>query len=213
LKEGSAMSRDACLHGLLVVVAVLGLGIPAVAQEGQMSAEEKAMMEKWTQYAMPGDPHKRLAESAGQWEWTSTWRMDPAAPLEKSSGTTHSEMILGGRYLSDHLQGMMMGQPFEGHALTGYDNYLKEYFSAWVDNMGTGVLITRGKYDPQSKALVLTGTYDDFMDGKKKTVRTVSTHLDENTARFEMYMPGPDGKEFKTLEVISKRKGSMKAAD
>ncbi len=173
-----------------------------------MSADEQAMMAKWAEYSTPADAHGRLAELAGDWEWTMNWWMQPGAPPEQSSGTSKSEMILGGRYLNDHFRGTAMGQPFEGDGLTGYDNHLKEYFSTWVDNMSTGVFVTRGKYDPQAKSLVMTGTMDDFMDGKKKTMRTVLTHVDENTMRFEMYAPGPDGKEFKTMEMVSKRQGA-----
>lgn len=202
------MNRKARICGLVVLGVVLGLAKPALAQEKEMSADEQAMMAKWAEFSTPGEAHGRLAELAGDWDWTMTWWMQSGAQPERSSGTSKSEMILGGRYVSDRITGTAMGQPFEGRGLTGYDNHLKEYFSTWVDNMGTGVFVSRGKYDPQSKSLVMTGTMDDFMDGKKKTMRSVLTHVDENTTRFEMYAPGPDGKEFKTMELVSKRQGA-----
>jgi hypothetical protein len=190
---------------------VLGWALPAAAQESSPSAEEKAMMEKWALYSTPGEAHKHLSGLTGEWEYTMTWWMKPKAPPETSGGTGTAEMILGGRYLSDRYQGTAMGQPFEGHGLTGYDNFRKEYVSVWVDNMGTGVMVTRGKYDPQTKTLRMSGTFDDFMDGKSKTMRTVTTYVDKDTNRFEMYMPGPDGKEFKTMELVAKRRGVAKS--
>ncbi|MFN2432809.1 MAG: DUF1579 domain-containing protein [Gemmatimonadota bacterium] len=202
------MGKRIRLWGLIGLGLVSTASTPGLGQDRDTSPHEQAMMQKWAAYATPGAAHADLAEFAGDREWTSTWWMHPGAPPETSSGTSTAEMILGGRYLSETMEGTAMGQPFQGRALTGYDNQLQEYFSVWVDNMGTGVLITRGKYDPASKALVMTGTFDDFMDGKKKPVRTVMSRVDENTTRFEMFMPGPEGKEFKTMEVVSRREGT-----
>lgn len=199
------MNRKARVCGMVVLGVLVGMAKPALAQEKEMSADEQAMMAKWAQYSTPSEAHGNLAEAAGDWEYTMTWWMQPGAAPERSSGTSKSEMILGGRYLEDKVRGTAMGQPFEGRGTTGYDNYSKEYISTWVDNMGTGVFVSRGKYDPAAKSLVMTGTMDDFMDGKKKTMRSVLTHVDQNTTRFEMYAPGPDGKEFKTMEMVSKR--------
>ena len=41
---------------------------------------------------------------------------------EKSSGTMHNEMILGDRFLKQEYEGTMMGMPFHGGGLVGYDN-------------------------------------------------------------------------------------------
>ena len=201
------MTRQLTCFGWLVLCALAVLSHPMRAQE-TASPEQQAMMEKWASYATPGEAHARLAEAAGDWEWTSTFWMDPTTPPQTSSGTSRGEMMLGGRYLAEQVRGDMWGQTFEGRSLTGYDNHTKEYTSVWIDNMGTGVMVTRGKIDPATGDLVMTGTVDDFMDGKKKAVRTVTKHVDKDTTRFEMYMEGADGKEFKTMELVSKRKAA-----
>jgi hypothetical protein len=37
-----------------------------------------------------------------------------------------NEMIMGGRYLMGSYKGEMMGMPFEGYSMTGYDNAAKK---------------------------------------------------------------------------------------
>jgi hypothetical protein len=44
------------------------------------------------------------------------------------------------------------------------------------------------------------------MSGQEKTSRSVMRHVDENHFILEMFGPGPDGKEFKTMELHAFRK-------
>jgi hypothetical protein len=34
--------------------------------------------------------------------------------------------------------------PFEGISTLGYDNAKKTFFSTWIDNMGTGMMVMEG---------------------------------------------------------------------
>jgi hypothetical protein len=68
-------------------------------------------------------------------------------------------------------------------------------------------MASTGTYDPAQDALVTTGTFDDIMTGEKdKTMRGTSKFLDDNTLHIEMFVPGPDGQEFKTGEIHAVRK-------
>jgi hypothetical protein len=183
---------------------------PAAAQEAEAAAghdDEQAMMEKWAQFATPGEAHQRLARLEGNWDYTMKWWMAPDAEPEESTGTLSASMTMDGRFLVENWEGTAMGQPFKGQGITGYDNFNQEYVSTWIDNMGTGIMVSTGQYDPAQDALVTTGTFDDIMTGEKdKTMRGVQKILDDNTVHFEMYMPGPDGQEFKAMEVHATRK-------
>ena len=84
----------------------------------------KAMMEAGT----PGEPHKMLAKSNGTWSADVThWMGDGAAP-QKATGTSVNTMIYGGRYQQSKFSGKMMGMPFEGTAIMGYDNQKRNIF-------------------------------------------------------------------------------------
>src|SRR6266513_1241369 len=87
----------------------------------------------------------------------------PGAEPMKSSGKQKSVMIMGGRYLHADYTGEMMGKTFHGASLTGYDNAKKKHFSAWIDDMGTGIMLAEGTASPDGKVVTLSGEYYDPM--------------------------------------------------
>jgi len=162
-------------------------------------------MQKWMEYMTPGEPHKKMASLSGDWTFTNKMWMDPAAPPTESQGTAKFEMILGGRYFKNSYQGEIMGMPFEGIGLEGYDNAKKVYFTIWMDNMGTGTMYLEGKYDESLKAIVYTGKVFDPMIGKESEVKEIFKVIDENTCEMSMYNV-VEGKDVKTMEMTMKRK-------
>ncbi len=175
---------------------------------GAMQGDDsmKAMMEAGSKAARPGEQHKHLAMMAGKWSVTGKAWMGPGAPMEVHS-TSEATMIMGGRYLQQVHKGSFMGQPFEGRSIDGYDNTTHEYFSTWIDNMGTGVEIFRGSCDEPCKTLTETAEMIDPATGKKGTSKEVITILDKDNYRTEMYMVGggPGGQDLKVMELNSKR--------
>ncbi|RYG32008.1 MAG: DUF1579 domain-containing protein, partial [Chitinophagaceae bacterium] len=101
----------------------------------------------------------------------------------------------------------MMGMPFEGHSTLGYDNAKKTFVNTWIDNAGTGIMYLEGPYDAATKTITLTGKCVDPVagTGKEMNVRQVIKEIDPKHHVMEMYGPGPDGKEFKMMEVHSHR--------
>jgi hypothetical protein len=184
----------------------------------KMASEEKkekewipidsAMMEKaWKESMALGEPHKMLAKSSGTWTGDVTMWMANGAPPMKSTSTTVNTMIFGGLYQQSKHTGNMMGAPFEGISTMGYDNTKKEYFSTWIDNMGTGILVSTGSWDDATKSLNLSGTMKNPANGLDCTMREVFKIVDDNNQILEMYGPDPQtGKEFKTMEIKYTRK-------
>ena len=194
----------------LTAAALCLLALPVLAQDKpkepmapEMSAAEMEAMQK----AMtPGEPHKHLARMVGDWTYSSKMWMDPSQPATESSGTMHGETILGGRFVQATWTGNFMGMSFEGRGTEGYDNVAKQYVSTWVDNMGTGILYSTGTCDEKGMKCSNKGDMMDPMTGKKSYMRSEVTWMDANTFKNEMYGPGPDGKEFKWMEMTVKRK-------
>lgn len=190
-----------------VVLSLLALS-PGFAQEKPAAppagaAEMEAMMKTMS----PGENHKHLAWYAGDWTFTNKMWMDPSQPPLESTGTMTGEMVLGGRYALTHWKGSMMGMPFEGRGTEAYDNLKKQYVSSWVDNMGTGILYMTGTCEDGGKKCSMKGDMIDPMTGKPSYMRTVTTWTDQNNFKWEMFAPGPDGKEIKGMEMTLKRKG------
>ncbi|HBL29200.1 MAG TPA: hypothetical protein DD490_20405 [Acidobacteria bacterium] len=175
---------------------------PADGGMGMSPEQEKAMMERMS----PGEMHKHLARLAGDWTFTNAMWMAPGTPPMESSGTMHAEVILGGRYVQSVWKGNFMGMPFEGHGTDGYDNVTKQYVNTWVDNMGTGIMYATGTCEDGGKKCTTTGAMSDAMSNTVVTSKSVLTWVDDNTFKNEMYAKDPSGNEFKTMEIVAKRK-------
>ncbi len=169
------------------------------------SAAEKEMMEKYTKAATPGPEHQQMAKMAGKWKLQVVAWMAPGAPPMKSDGTAEFRTILGGRYLEQEVHGSMGDQPFEGRGLEGFDNITKTRFGTWVDSMGTGPMVMKGKCAAGAKTCTMKGKVSDAIAGKEITVSQTMTIKDDNSFTLEMQGPGPDGKQFKSLEILYTR--------
>jgi hypothetical protein len=170
-----------------------------------MSAEEKAAMEAMAKAGTPGPEHKKLDGMIGTWDTKVTMWMAPGAPPATSGGISTNRWIFGGRYMEQKFSGTFMGMPFSGLGYTGYDNVKKQYFGTWMDNMGTGIMISSGGM-ASANTWKFKGTAADPVTGKDMTVDETVTLIDKNHHTMEMYGPGPDGKNFKMMEIKYSRK-------
>jgi len=194
---------------VLVLIAAVAAAAVALADEKKAAAppmDEKAMMELWQKMATPGEGHKKLDPFVGSWTAKNTLWMEPGKPPEVTDGTAEQKWVLGGRYLEQRYEGKMMGQPFSGTGYTGYDNYTKKYESTWMDTTGTAILFLRGTFDKAGKVLTATGQMNDFVIGKTITLRDKTTLVSHDEILFELFGPGPDGKEQKMMEIRYTRK-------
>jgi len=197
------------IFSVAILVACAALARWSKAEEGKpgapSEADQKAMMDAWMKYATPGEMHKKMAAMEGSWTVkVSQWMAPGTAPAE-STGSAEFKMILGGRYLSQSFTGTMMGQPFNGFGVSGYDNAKKVSQSVWMDTVGTGILVMTGTWS-EDGTLTETGTMDDFMTGKPMTFKGVTHMTDNDHMHFEMWNSAPDGKMFKSLDIAYARK-------
>lgn len=182
---------------------------PATTATAEKKAEpytmpdSATMMKNWAAYMTPGDMHKMMASWNGNWKGEVTMWQQPGAPPQTSTSKTVNKMIMGGRYQQATHSGNMMGMPFEGQSTLAYDNNSKQFVSTWIDNAGTGIMVLKGAWDAGSKSMTLTGKMIDPVSGtnRETDIREVFKVVDDNTQMMEMYCPGMDGKEFKTMEI------------
>jgi len=193
-------------------------GAPAFAQDAAKKdeksasnqANDPAIMAAMMELAKPGENHKLLEATVGQWTYKVKYWVSPDTnmpPLE-SSGTTVTKSTMGGRYfISEHTGKMQMPGPdgamtdmaFNGMALEGYDNGKKKYVSSWIDNMGTGIVQSEGTYDAAAKKLTYEGEYEP-MPGMKTTMRQTITYADDNHHTME-YFEKRGGSFVKVMEI------------
>lgn len=173
----------------------------------EAAPDSATMMANWMAYMQPTAPHEMMKSWDGTWDEEVTMWHVPGAPPEVSKATCENKMMYGGRYQESTTKGTMMGQPFEGMSVTAYDNAKKIFINTWVDNMGTGMMVLEGPWDEATKTMTLTGNVVDPSSGtgKEMKVRQLYKVIDDNNHLMEMYCPGPDGKEYKMMEVKFKR--------
>lgn len=195
-------------------------GKPATGAQ-EMPPEQKAMMEAWEKAAALTENHKRLEYMSGEWNYVCKHWMDTAGEPSVSTGVAVARPLFDGRYYqSEHSGKFTMPGPdgqeqacdFRGISLTGFDNLRGKYVGTWIDNMGTGILMVEGTYDPATKAFVYAGEMDDCMNpGTRIKIREVIRVLDKDKHVFEWFETR-DGKEIRTMEITYTRKAPGQAS-
>ena len=161
---------------LLVVMAAVALvALPALgaAQAPEMTAEQKAEMEMYTKAGTPGAPHKAMAATVGTNEAKVKSWQDPGKPPMEETGTATRTMALDGRVLVEDFKGFMMGMPFTGHGMRGYDNVTGKYWSTWMDSMSTGVMVSEGTCEEKG-GCSFKGSWNDPIKKGPVTARMTS---------------------------------------
>lgn len=179
---------------LLTLVSGLGIGF---------TAQDKSQDKKPAAPAMPGMPqagpeHKMLMSGCGDWD----------AVIRMGGGETKGSMkthALGDFFTIDEFEGSMMGMPFKGHGVNGYDPAKKQYFSVWCDSMTPQASHFVGTYDEKTKTMTMTGEVMGE-DGKPAKAKNVMHWTDNDHMTFTMNGPGPDGKDAEMLKIEYVRK-------
>jgi hypothetical protein len=175
-------------HRTFVLAALLSGAAAARAQEGPPMPK-------------PGPEHELLKKDVGTWD--ATVEMGPGAP--PTPGTETNTLGPGGLWLISDFKSSMMGTPFQGHGVSGWDPAKKKYVGTWVDSMTTSVAVIESTYDPAARTM--TAWLDaPGPDGKPTRTKAVTQYKDDDTRVFTMYMPGPDGKEAPGMRITYKRR-------
>ena len=173
------------------------------------------MMAQMMELAKLNENHKLLADLAGTWSYTVKMWMnpDPNAKPDESKGTAVRKSMMDGRYFVVDVTGKMempgadgkkKEMTFKGMGIDGYDNVKKKFVGTWMDNMGTGVMMSEGDYDPATKTFTYASEYE-AIPGMKTKIREVVKVVDKNHHTFEWY-ENRGGQEVRTMEINYTRK-------
>ena len=163
--------------------------------------ETEMDMQACMQAAVPGEGHERLNQFEGTWRAVVKLWMAPGAEPMENAGTMTNSWQLDKRFLKQAYK-QDDGQ-FEGTGYWGFNNHTGEYEGLWIDTMSTGMMNETGSCDAAGKVWTMTGEAD--VPGGKKAKKSVITVADENHHTMEMYFGGPDGGEFKVMEIQNTR--------
>ncbi len=189
------------MRKITFVLAILATSTLLPMKSSAQSPEE---MQKWMDYMTPSEVHKMMAEWDGIWQEDIKMWMAPGTPEQTMKATVECKMIMGGRYQEQRHSGNMMGMPFEGYSLTGWDNARKIFTNTWMDNMSTGMVYMEGTWDAATKSMTLKGKMTDPMSGKQVDVRQVLYITSKDTQKMVQYST-LEGREFKSMEIVLTR--------
>ncbi len=153
----------------------------------------------WTQ---KGPQHEGMQKSVGTWDVATKMWMPGQPPMEGKDKTT-SSLLFDGRFIESKYEGSMMGVPFTGRLLLGFDQVDKEWVAVWIDSMSTYVSVSRG---PEVDGVITFKTNDpDWTTGKKKPAEMVMKWTSDDQYVLTFQEKGEDGAMRTTMEFTYTR--------
>lgn len=183
---------------VLSLLGGLGIGFGAQDKPQDKPQDKKAPPAEAMRMPQPEPQHKMLQACCGSWDAVVHMGGDQS----KGTMTTRS---VGAFYTTDEYSGTMMGMPFVGHGLNGYDPVKKKFFSVWADSFSPSPTFFWGDYDDKTKTLKLVGEMIG-QDGKPAKTTSTTVLKDADHSVFTLSGPGPDGKEGEMIKIEYTRK-------
>jgi hypothetical protein len=185
--------------GLIAGAAAIGVGqdskpasAPTPEEMMKMMAEMppeqmmQAYMEKiGSLVAANKGQYDALRHCVGEWKVTQNHHM--GENVMESKGTESCAM-LGDYWLVSEYTGDVMGSPFEGRLIAGFDPVAGKAVGVWIDTMAPTMMVFEGEHDLATREAVLHSTMLDPMTGAPTTYVLRDKWVDDNTRDWSMGM-------------------------
>jgi hypothetical protein len=169
---------------------------------GKSDAEKQEMQKKMAAACAPGPAHKALEAFVGNWKAEVKCWMEPGGSPAVTQGTAKTSWTLNGHFLEEEFHGEMMGKPFTGKSLMGYDNIKQTFNTVWVSDMQTSIFTSEGKGENGNKVITLEGKSNCPATGRKDIpMKTVFRVISPDKHVFEMFNAGA-----RTMEITYTRR-------
>lgn len=136
------------------------------------------------QMPSPSPEHAVVMQMAGTWDLTID------ADGQKSKAVQVLKPV-GSFWVAGTWDGEMVGMPFQGHLISGYDPTRKVFTSVWVDSMSPAIFHSAGTWDAATKTMHATIRGD--AGGQEMVMKEVTRFADDDHYTTKMTMMGPDG--------------------
>src|SRR5262245_8399739 len=176
------------------------------AKQGDKPMSPEDMQKMMDEMAKPVKQNEQIAATAGAWESDVSMWMQPGAEPTKSKGSMTAKSVCNGLWLLGEHHGEMMGKPFDGLEIFGYDKERKQYFGVWVCSMGTTPEVVWGTSDDDGKTITLTGS-ETTCCGMTYTPKWVIKNVDADHSTFEHWSKMAGTADFvREMEIKSTRR-------
>ena len=150
--------------------------------------------------AVAGEEHALLKSYVGEWDA----KISAMGTVSKGSHTR--ELAHNDLWLVEDFEGEMMGQPFTGHGIMGYDPAKEKYVGIWIDSMTPSLEPFEGTYDAEKKELTMHQESVNPMTGEPATLKYVTRIHDRDKHSFHMFLPGEEGTDMEMMTIEYTRK-------
>jgi len=149
----------------------------------------------------PGLAHEALAAFEGNWKAEVKCWTEPGSEPNVSQGTSKAHWIFGRRFLEEEFHGEMMGKPFIGRSLLGFDNTKQRFNCVWIDDMSTSIFTSEGKGENANKVITLEGKASCAATGRKDVpMKQIFRVISSDKHILEMFNDGQ-----KSMEITYSR--------
>ncbi len=187
---------------LVAMAAVVFVNVSSAQEEGGGDP-----MQQYMEAIAPGPHHKAFEKRVGEWDAVIKLWAGPGAEPMMSEGKCTYEIVLGGRFLTQQMEGTIMGMPFVGMGISGFDKTKGKHTSFWIDSAGTASVYSEGECSDHCMKEWYETTTVDPLSGTKNEIKMVTLIKDENSHVFEWYTKM--GEEYvKTMEIAYTRAGA-----
>ena len=154
----------------------------------------------------PGPAHQVFESLAGNWRAEVRCWIEPDGPPEMSLGSARIFWTLSGRFLEEEFHGEMMGRPYTGRTLMGFDNIKQTFNSVSVSDIQTSMFTCEGKGEHGNKLITMEGRAtcmaSDCKDIPMRTVMRIISPVKHTVEMFDR----SKGDNVKTMEITYTRR-------
>ncbi len=180
---------------------ISGTSVKAGASIGD--AHKEKLLHGIARAAAPDEHHTLLEPLVGKWSTQAKQWLGGPKP-ETTTGHAEVKSILGGRFVEEHYDSVLLGKPYQGQGVIGFDTRTKKFVSTWIDTWGTWITVEEGAADATGKVLTLTAQDYDAATGKTRPIKFVYD-IDGNDHHVMRVYETIEGKETLTMEVDYKK--------
>ena len=128
----------------------------------------------------PSVAHEVLRRLEG--DWCVEWRpaVEGGAVSELSGGFSEISSVMDGRFIEERFQGVLAGKPFEWRNFIGFNNAVGLYEGVWMDSLGTGMTLTKGRFDKESDTIFFVGSVYNPVSEKSEHTRSKLVFIRED---------------------------------
>jgi hypothetical protein len=155
----------------------------------------------------PGAEHALLEPFAGTFRATIKLFFGPGDP-QITGGTMRNSWDVDGLYLHQHFTGDPAPPPypsFVGRGYWGYNFSTGKYEGFWIDNSSSIMQSEVGEVDSTGHVWTMLSEFIHPATGERVARRSMIRLSDRDHHVMESWMTGPDGRDFRTMEIEYRR--------